>query len=490
MSEKTNTPDPVAALLESREVGALKMITGVRLILMIIMAPLVWLLSFSAFDRIATFFLLAVYLIVLAISITQVRQRRHLKAVGLAGVALDIMMVAALPFIWYTSLGGNEVPAGITLKTSVTLFAILLITLNTLAIRPLYPLLVTVGSLFVHLVLLGAALSDTDTVFTPNYLLAYTTADIGSGAIITRFTIIALVGSLLTLLTMRARKMIVEAAQLQKTNVQLGRYFSPNLVGRLAEDPALFQMGGTRKELSFVFTDLEGFTSLVETTDPAVVVPLLNGYLDNLVQVAFKHEGTVDKIVGDAVHVIFGAPVAQDDHGERAVNCALEMDQVAEHYRAGVAGQTTIGRTRIGVNSGLAVVGNFGGETLFDYTAHGDAINIAARLEGANKYLGTLVCVSAGTVSLIPQFVGRPIGRLWLKGKTQSIEAFEPLTAADSHRLEEYGKAYELLSTEQPGALESFGSICRRYPLDQLARFHLERLHRGLTGADIVFDDK
>lgn len=471
---------------------ALKLITAVRLGVMLIMAPLVWLLGFSLFDRIATTSLFGVYAIVACVSAYFIGRRRFLTAVGLTGVAFDVVMMGALPLIWYTSLGGAALPAGIILKTSVTLFAILLITLNTLAMRPLYPLLVTAGALLVHFALLAAALADERTAFTSNYLLAYTTPEIAIGRVVTRVAIVALVGTILTLLTMRARSMIVEAAELQKANVQLGRYFSPNLVRRLAENPALFQVGGERKDLSFVFTDLEGFTSLVESNDPSVVAPLLNGYLDELVQVAFKHEGTVDKIVGDAVHVIFGAPVTQLDHAARAIACAFEMDRVAERYRSRLPSEIALGVTRIGVNSGPAIVGNFGGDALFDYTAHGDAINIAARLEGANKFLGTRLCVSAETASRVPGFHGRPVGTLWLKGKSQGTQAFEPLppTSKGSGALQAYLEAYELLTVEHPTTLERFETLCERYPGDSLAQFHLNRLKAGQSGTQIVLHEK
>ena len=146
--------------------------------------------------------------------------------------------------------------------------------------------------------------------------------------------------------------MVVEAVGLEKANVQLGRYFSPNLVPKLVASPDLFKVGGERRELSFVFSDLQGFTALVETLEPDVVVPLINRYLNALVEVAFKHQGTVDKIVGDAVHIIFGAPEEQPDHARRAVACALEMDAVAEGLRAEVAPNIALGCTRIGVNSG------------------------------------------------------------------------------------------------------------------------------------------
>ena len=122
---------------------------------------------------------------------------------------------------------------------------------------------------------------------------------------------------------------------------------------------------------------------------------LLNGYLAGMTSIVFTHEGTVAKIVGDALHVLFGAPGEQPDHSQRAVACALDMDAFSQSFRddwreKGIA----LGVTRIGINAGPAIVGNFGGGRFFDYTAYGDTINIAARLEAANKQLGTHICVS------------------------------------------------------------------------------------------------
>lgn len=231
-----------------------------------------------------------------------------------------------------------------------------------------------------------------------------------------------------------------------------------------------------------MFTDLAGFTAYVESVDPAEVVPALNEYLDALVQVAFRHEGTIDKIVGDAVHVIFGAPVGQPDHAERAVACALEMDRVAGAF------DERIGTTRIGVNSGPAVVGNFGGDALFDYTAHGDAVNVAARLEAANKHLGTRVCVSAGAAERVPGFRGRPIGTLRVRGKNREVAVYEPL---DDERaavldVQAYAAAYALMAKLDERALEAFQALAARCPGDPLAALHRDRLRAGETGVVIA----
>lgn len=270
-------------------------------------------------------------------------------------------------------------------------------------------------------------------------------------------------------------------------------YVSPNLVEELVKNPDLLSLGGERKEMTFVFTDLEGFTSLVERSAPDVIVPLLNEYLDAMERIAFKHDGTIDKIVGDALHVIFGAPVTRLDHAQRAVDCALEMDAFGQAFSQRKRAEgIPFGMTRIGVNSGPAVVGNFGGFLRFDYTAHGDAINTAARLESANKFFGTRVCVSSSTAQLCERFAGRPIGALVLKGKTEAIETFEPLLDGLLHapRTEAYLDAYQLLKAGDEQALAAFEAFCHDHPNDALAAFHLNRLKHGESGTRIVMAGK
>ncbi len=282
-----------------------------------------------------------------------------------------------------------------------------------------------------------------------------------------------------------------DAAEQGKAN--LARYFSPNLAVQLAENPDLFNRGGERRELSFVFTDLAGFTPMVEAMDPSVIVTLLNEYLDHMAEIVFRHAGTIDKIVGDAVHAMFGAPLEQTDHAERAVACAMDMDGFTEDFRSRKNAEgIPLGVTRIGVHTGYAIVGNFGGERYFDYTAHGNAINTAARLESVNKQLGTRVCVSAQVIEHIPGFKGRPVGILMLQGMSEGLKAFEPLTdeQAESPATEAYLQAYAKLEANDPGASQVFAAVVGQYGEDPLATFHLKRLLAGEKGAVITFEKK
>jgi adenylate cyclase len=187
-------------------------------------------------------------------------------------------------------------------------------------------------------------------------------------------------------------------------------------------------LGGQRREIATLFTDIARFTTLVETLEPSVLGLLLNDYLVGMTDIVFTYDGTVAKIVGDALHVLFGAPGEQLDHCTRAVACALALDEYAQSFRDRCRQKgILLGVTRIGAHAGPAIVGNFGGGRFFDYTAYGDTINVAARLETANKQLGTRICVSADLATKAEDFRGRLIGDLVLRGKSESFRAFEPL---------------------------------------------------------------
>jgi len=276
------------------------------------------------------------------------------------------------------------------------------------------------------------------------------------------------------------------------------RYVSPNKVAYLMAHHDQLQLGGQRQVCSFVFTDLAGFTSMMESGDPVRAVAMLNDYLDAMLAIVFKHEGTLDRIVGDAVAVLFSAPVQQSDHRQRAMDCALEMDTFASAYAAQLQGQGMAwGHTRIGVHSGEVIVGNFGGKTLFDYRALGDPINTASRLEAVNKHLGTRVCVSQAVLDGCTGVPVRRVGQLVLKGKSQSLLVYEPIATTDSAACAapaDYDAAMRLLQQgeahQSERALESFEMLAKRHPQDPLVLLHLKRLRAGATDDYIVMSEK
>lgn len=274
------------------------------------------------------------------------------------------------------------------------------------------------------------------------------------------------------------------------------RYLPPQVINRLVINHDLLRLGGERRTLSCVTTDIAGFTALTETMEPTRMVELINAYLDAACKVVFEHHGTLDKMVGDALHVIFNAPLDQPDHPEKAVRCALALDACCQAFALDRRLEgIEFGLTRIGVNTGQAVIGNFGGHTRFDYTAYGDAINTTARLESANKQFGTRICVATATRDLCPTLSFRPIGNVVLKGKTIPIMLYESVTAADASaaKAAEYQEAYTLMECGEDKTLEArqaFERLTSQYPDDGLIAFHAERLRRGASGTLVVLAEK
>lgn len=272
-----------------------------------------------------------------------------------------------------------------------------------------------------------------------------------------------------------------------------GHYVAPVLVKELSRNPGLLKLGGERRELSFIFTDIAGFTSMSEKLPPADLNALLNAYLDGMSDIVLAHGGTLDKFIGDAVVAIFGAPVAQPDHAKRALDCAMALDRFAEDFRAEHLDKG-LGVTRIGVHRGEATVGNFGGEQRFDYTAMGDAMNTAARLEGANKSFGTRVAVSGDLLESLPDSDDRPqmqkVGDVILKGRTATLGIFTPVPDEPEALLMRYADALDMLDAD-PGQAEGlFENLAADWPDNPLVRMHRERLAAGETGSTFELKEK
>lgn len=206
----------------------------------------------------------------------------------------------------------------------------------------------------------------------------------------------------------------------------LGKYLPRDIASEIMSDPDRLALHGEKREIFVVFTDLEGFTKLSHAIAPEMVAKLLNSYLELLSEVVLAHGGTIDKFVGDAVIAFWGAPISRPDDGERAIRAALAMHEAGENFRRDAPeGVPPIGRTRVGVHFGEAIVGNFGGEGRIQYTALGDSMNTASRLESANKTLGTSVIASREAVERSGLDWFRPMGRVILRGRATPVDVFE-----------------------------------------------------------------
>lgn len=228
-----------------------------------------------------------------------------------------------------------------------------------------------------------------------------------------------------------------EERERARLGAMFGRYVSPEVVRELIASPELPELGGTAREVTVLFSDIRGFTSLSERLDPREVVEMLNAYFERACAVMHAEGGTIDKYIGDAIMVEFGAPVAQPDHARRALRASLALAGVAAEFRDWMHARFP-GRglhefaVGIGLHTGVAVVGNIGSSRKMEYTAIGDTVNTASRLEGATKALGATIVASESTILAAGRGVmtGRR-DRIEVKGKELPVVVFEVLGMAD-----------------------------------------------------------
>lgn len=244
-------------------------------------------------------------------------------------------------------------------------------------------------------------------------------------------------GWLIAYTAVSAAMRAINAAQREFAQGALGKYLPRSVAAEILRNPERLRLHGEKREIFCLFSDLEGFTKLTHAVEAEMIAQLLNDYLDRLSAVVLEYGGTLDKFVGDAVVAFWGAPIAFPDDGERAVKAAIAMYQAGEDFRRNAPpGVPPIGRTRVGVHYGEAIVGNFGGDGRIQYTALGDAMNTAARLESANKPLDTTVLVSREVLERVGVRSGlevfRPMGTISLRGRATPVEVFEPVPGAGS----------------------------------------------------------
>ncbi|MGE4299173.1 MAG: CHASE2 domain-containing protein [Desulfovibrionaceae bacterium] len=227
-------------------------------------------------------------------------------------------------------------------------------------------------------------------------------------------------------------KYVTEGRQRQFIKAAFSQYLSPQVIEQLMEHPERLKLGGERRVLSIFFSDLQGFTSLSEGLEPEELTALLNEYLTAMTAIIQEEGGTIDKYEGDAIIAFWNAPLDMADHGARAMRAAMRCHARLDAMRPAI--RQRIGKDlfmRIGLNTGPAIVGNLGSDTRFDYSMLGDAVNLASRLEGANKAFGTYCMISDATRQAMDNaYPCRELARLAVAGRSAAVTVFEPMPAA------------------------------------------------------------
>ncbi|MFH1282623.1 MAG: adenylate/guanylate cyclase domain-containing protein [bacterium] len=206
-----------------------------------------------------------------------------------------------------------------------------------------------------------------------------------------------------------------------------GTFVSPAVIEQMVADPSKLRLGGERKNMSILFSDIRNFTTLSEGLSPENIVEILNEYLTKMTEIVFQTGGTLDKFIGDAVMAFWGAPIAQEDHRKRAVKCAVlmlkELQKLNEKWQKEGKTLLDIG---VGINSGDAIVGNMGSIERMDYTVIGDNVNLASRLEGLNKEFKCHIVISEDTYEYVKDMVSAvPLGNVKVKGKEKEVKIYK-----------------------------------------------------------------
>jgi adenylate cyclase len=299
------------------------------------------------------------------------------------------------------------------------------------------------------------------------------------------------VGWALAFASVLSMERAIGAEQRKFAQSALGKYLPRDIAEQIVRDPDRLALRGEKKQIYAMFTDLEGFTKLSHAITPEQLSSLLNTYLDVLSETVLRHGGTIDKFVGDAVVAFWGAPIAREDDAERAVRAAVAMYEAGEEFRRRApAGLPPIGCTRVGLHRGEAVVGNFGGEGRIQYTALGDSMNTAARLESANKSLKTTVLISteAKAESNLDYF--RPMGRIVLSGRATPVEVWEPVPQMDAKLRDTLVKLWVRFDGGDASAIPELAEVAAQNKEDAALANFVYRIREAGPGGHFVLGSK
>lgn len=291
------------------------------------------------------------------------------------------------------------------------------------------------------------------------------------------------IGGLFVFMTSSVSSYALVSRREARIRARFEQHLAPAVVKRIAENPGLLKLSGEKREITALFTDIEDFTAMTHRAGPEQLVAVLDEYIEGMAAIVIKHGGMVDKIVGDSVHAFFNAPLDLGDHPQHAVECAEEMRIWTKMFQSRAQpSQIGFGRTRIGIETGVAIVGDIGIRSKLDYTAHGDSINSAARLEGLNKRYGSTICVGPFAASRCTSMRFRPLGVTVLRGLDVPVEVFEPWPPdAPSNWRERYLTAYRSIESDQSGAAHLFEELAAERPDDPVPRLLAAELRAILS---------
>lgn len=271
-------------------------------------------------------------------------------------------------------------------------------------------------------------------------------------------------------------------SHMQSSLLSFQRYVPRSLVRQLILSGKIAEVGGQRQQITVLFSDIKNFTQLAEKSSPEQLITYLSNYFQSMTEAVITHEGILDKYIGDAIMALWNAPLSDPQHAFHACLTAVDMVHRLELVnQLNQQNDFPLFHIRIGINSGEAIVGNVGSEERLSYTALGDNINVASRLEAVNKLYNTQIIVSETTFKQVAKrFNFRLLDEIAVRGRQESTRIYELITASNIHNLEQHKSIfYRAFCYYQQGewqnALNEFEELPPAYPGDQLASVYIQR---------------
>lgn len=354
---------------------------------------------------------------------------KNLKFIGYTGTVIDSILLCFLPYNWYLSVGFYEkVPAVYLFKTSLPIMAILVISINSLALRPIYPLILAIVFNCIWVFIYFLIKNDPRTSFTNSFLDNFFSEKIFIDYYLTLSMTVTGIALILSYIVYSYRKSIKQAVKLEVKTNQLSRYFSPNVLKEIEKNESIFDAKKTH--VVVVFIDIRDFTSISESMDPTSLVQLLRDYHAWVVNLIYEYGGTIDKFIGDGILITFGTPIPKTDDSIRAIRFLqklfIKLEEFNENRNLSQLPKISLG---VGVHYGEVVVGNIGSEDRLEYTVIGDTVNLSSRLEALCKDFKVNNVLSSDLIDIIQknskdEFIFQELGQVKVRGKSNSIMAY------------------------------------------------------------------
>ncbi len=415
-------------VLKEREISGLRLILVFRLLFLTSFIGGSLIMAQSLMERIVVPLIMSSGIAISILYWTLLKRKKYSKFIGYSGAVFDVIILLIMPILWHQSVGGDAVSRAFILKSPTPMMlSFVLLIIHSLANRPAYPLVITIGVLFNNIVysiysfwIPGIEISsdlvqhELGAKFAPGFFVSYILAFLLTGIIFSIFL-------------SKNHKTILRAVQMERHNDQIARFFSPRIYEQLSQgDDALFDVGGKRQQVAILFADIRGFTAMSDSMKPEEIMAMLSDYHTRMVEVIFRHGGTLDKFIGDGIMATFGTPHPGPNDILNSVKSGIEMKRSLKDLNQlrEKSGLTAL-RQGIGIHYGEAIVGNIGSRNRLEYTVIGDSVNVASRVESACKVVNKDFLITQEVYDAVKKDVpGTDAGLVSVKGKPQPLRLY------------------------------------------------------------------